>query len=105
MLKDIAITMLEEGKVLTEFEYRELENPTVRYRSIRRVFSRWPRVVSLLETEMPEVWAELTEEKKPAPIAPKPTPKAKPVAPKVKKPVVPKKPAPKVSVKKENEDE
>jgi len=96
VITNIASDMLKAGKVLSEFEYRKLPDASLTPREIKRVFGRWPRVLKMIEAVTPEVWEELTTEKV---VEPPP----KPVAPKVRKVV--KKSAPKVSVKKEIEDE
>lgn len=96
ILKSIAFDMLEAGKELSEQEYGKLTNASVSLRAVNNHFGRWPRVVKLIKVNLPEVWEEIVTEKI---VEPPP----KPVAPKVRKVV--KKPIPKVSVKKEIEDE
>lgn len=101
MIANVAIDMMEQGRILTEMEYRRLENPSVHFRDLKRVFGRWPRVLDVLKATSPEVWLELTEMAKPQP---KPAVQRPTITPK-KVPVPKDKVVPKVAVKKEKDDE
>ena len=79
-LKAIAMQMLEEGKVLTKREYEMLRNRTeVRAGTLMNMFGSWSRMLTIMESSLPEVWAEIKE---------KENPKPKPVPPKVPKPAI-----------------
>jgi hypothetical protein len=104
-LEQIAMRMLEEGKPLTAHEYKSLGSAPIRYSTAIRIFGRWERVLSYIESSLPKVWEELTNP--PKPVEPKVEVTTKPAMAKVikPKPGVRKVVQPKVSVKKEIEDE
>ena len=79
-LKSLAMQMLEEGKILTKREYEMLRNRTeVRAGTLMNMFGSWSRMLTIMESSLPEVWAEIKE---------KENPKPKPVPPKVPKPAI-----------------
>jgi len=101
-IQDICMYFAEKGKVLTQAEYIEQKDKPVPLSGIRNVFRSYSRMLSMLERNQPDLYALIgkKEEPKPAPVAPKVTPKPqpKPVAPKVTQAAV--KPAPAVKTEK-----
>lgn len=98
IIDKISMVLLEAGKPITELEYRQLQSVPVRLQTIRRYFGRWDRLLVLIQHSRPDVWKEITNPPKPA--APKVTPKKTEKVTSFSKAS-----KPKVSVKKEIEDE
>ena len=87
VLEAVSMVMLEEGKVLTKHDYEHMETRTpVRAGIVLNHFGSWSRMLSIMETNLPEVWAQIK-------LKENPPPKPKPVPPKAPKP------APKAAVK------
>lgn len=87
VLEAVSMVMLEEGKVLTKRDYEHMETRTpVRAGIILNHFGSWSRMLGIMETNLPEVWAQIK-------LKENPPPKPKPVPPKAPKP------APKAAVK------
>ena len=101
VLEAVAMVMLEEGKVLNKREYEHIETRTpIRAGLVLNFFGSWSRMLSIMESSLPDVWAEIKKKENPPP-------KPKPVPPKAPKPA-PKaavKPAVKPAVKKDKDDE
>ena len=101
VLEAVSMVMLEEGKVLTKRDYEHMETRTpVRAGIILNHFGSWSRMLGIMETNLPEVWAQIK-------LKENPPPKPKPVPPKAPKPA-PKaavKPAIKPAVIKDKDDE
>ena len=96
-LKAIAMHMLEHGKVLTKREYELMKGKAeVRAGTLMNMFGSWSRMLTIMESSLPEVWAEIKE---------KENPKPKPVPPKVPKPAVKASVKPATAVKKDKDDE
>jgi len=98
IIDKISMVLLEAGKPITEMEYRKMTNVPVRLQSIRRYFGRWERLLAIIEHSRPDVWKEISNPPKPA--APKVQPKKTEKVTSFSKAS-----KPKVSVKKEIEDE
>ena len=91
VLEAVSMVMLEEGKVLTKRDYEHMETRTpVRAGIVLNHFGSWSRMLAIMETNLPEVWAQIK-------LKENPPPKPKPVPPKAPKPSP--KPAPKAAVK------
>jgi len=91
VLEAVSMVMLEEGKVLTKHDYEHMETRTpVRAGIVLNHFGSWSRMLAIMETNLPEVWAQIK-------LKENPPPKPKPVPPKAPKPSP--KPAPKAAVK------
>jgi len=91
VLETVSMVMLEEGKVLTKHDYEHMETRTpVRAGIVLNHFGSWSRMLAIMETNLPEVWAQIK-------LKENPPPKPKPVPPKAPKPSP--KPAPKAAVK------
>tara|TARA_B100000768_G_scaffold180771_1_gene201630 strand:+ start:2258 stop:2572 length:315 start_codon:yes stop_codon:yes gene_type:complete len=87
VLEAVSMVMLEEGKVLTKRDYEHMETRTpVRAGIVLNHFGSWSRMLAIMETNLPEVWAQIK-------LKENPPPKPKPVPPKAPKP------APKAAVK------
>jgi len=87
VLEAVSMVMLEEGKVLTKHDYEHMETRTpVRAGIVLNHFGSWSRMLSIMETNLPEVWAQIK-------LKENPPPKPKPVPPKAPKP------SPKAAVK------
>ena len=87
VLEAVSMVMLEEGKILTKREYEHIEKRTpIRAGLVLNFFGSWSRMLGILESSLPDVWAEIKLKENPPP-PPKPVP---PKAPK---------PAPKAAVK------
>jgi len=87
VLEAVSMIMLEEGKVLTKHDYEHMETRTpVRAGIVLNHFGSWSRMLAIMETNLPEVWAQIK-------LKENPPPKPKPVPPKAPKP------APKAAVK------
>ena len=101
VLEAVAMVMLEEGKVLNKREYEHIETRTpIRAGLVLNFFGSWSRMLSIMESSLPDVWAEIKKKENPPP-------KPKPVPPKAPKPA-PKaavKPAVKPAVKEDKDDE
>ena len=101
VLEAVSMVMLEEGRVLTKHDYEHMKTRTpVRAGIVLNHFGSWSRMLSIMETNLPEVWAQIK-------LKENPPPKPKPVPPKVPKPA-PKaavKPAIKPAVIKDKDDE
>lgn len=80
-LERTAMFFLELGRVPTEKEYRQMGAVPVRIATMRTYFKKWEKMVFMIETHQPKIWAELQKLKAP-----------KVVATKVEKPVKPVKP-------------
>ena len=95
VLEAVVMTMMEQGKVLSRHEYEQLGmNVQVRAGIVMNHFGSWSRLLRIIETTMPEEWAQMQPKAAPPP-PPKPEPKP---APAVEKKEVPK-PAPKAEPK------
>ena len=80
-------SMRQRGKVLTKHDYEHMETRTpVRAGIVLNHFGSWSRMLAIMETNLPEVWAQIK-------LKENPPPKPKPVPPKAPKP------APKAAVK------
>ena len=91
VLEAVSMVMLEEGKVLTKHDYEHMETRTpVRAGIVLNHFGSWSRMLAIMETNLPEVWAQIK-------LKENPPPKPKPVPPKAPKPSP--KPAPEAAVK------
>jgi hypothetical protein len=101
VLEAVSMVMLEEGKVLSKHDYEHMKTRTpVRAGIVLNHFGSWSRMLNIMETNLPEVWAQIK-------LKENPPPKPKPVPPKVPKPA-PKaavKPAIKPAVIKDKDDE
>ena len=87
VLEAVSMIMLEEGRVLTKHDYEHMETrTTVRAGIVLNHFGSWSRMLAIMETNLPEVWAQIK-------LKENPPPKPKPVPPKAPKP------APKAAVK------
>jgi len=87
VLEAVSMVMLEEGKVLTKHDYEHMETRTpVRAGIVLNHFGSWSRMLGIMETNLPEVWAQIK-------LKENPPPKPKPVPPKAPKP------SPKAAVK------
>lgn len=82
VLQDIAMHMLEKGHVMTRNEWEHDATAPVRIGMIFNLFGNWPRMVGILENELPDAWKQINAKAEPAP-APKPKAEPKP-APKPK---------------------
>ena len=98
VLEAVAMVMLEEGKVLTKHEYEKVGTVPIRAGLAMNFFGSWSRMLNLIESNLPEAWAEIKRKENPPP---------KPVPPKVPKPEtkVTVKPADRPAVKKGKDDE
>ena len=99
VLEAVGMVMLEEGRVLTRHDYERIEIRTpVRSGIVMNHFGSWSRMLSIMESSLPDVWTEIKLKENPPP---------KPVPPKEPKPT-PKaavKPAVKPAVKRDKDDE
>lgn len=87
VLEAVGMVMLEEGKILDKREYQQMETRTpVRTGIVLNHFGSWSRMLGILESTLPDVWAEIKLKENPPP-PPKPAPPKEP------------KPAPKAAVK------
>lgn len=78
VLQDIAMHMLEKGHVMTRNEWEKDPKAPIRIGMIFNLFGNWPRMVGILENELPDAWKQITKKSEPAPTpAPKPAPKPK----------------------------
>ena len=59
VMEDVATVFLQEGKVLSRGEYDRLPHVPLRTAHILKQFGSWPRMVTIMETAMPEVFEEL----------------------------------------------
>jgi|SRR5210317_239228 len=97
-LQEVAMTMLEVGKVLSKHEYDRLEKKVaIRSGLVLNFFGSWSRMLQIMENELPEVWAEIKKKETPPPPPPpkpepKPAPKPAPKAAPQPKPAAPKEP-------------
>ena len=63
-----AMIMLEEGKVLSKKEFDSIARPTgVRSGNLMNLFGSWSRLVTFIEKDHPDVWAQLQGEVEPDP--------------------------------------
>ena len=63
-----AMVMLEEGKVLSKKEFDMIARPTgVRSGNLMNLFGSWSRLVTFIEKDHPDVWAQLQGEPAPQP--------------------------------------
>ena len=64
-----AMVMLEEGKVLSKKEFDMIARPTgVRSGNLMNLFGSWSRLVTFIEKDHPDVWAQLHGEVEPEPV-------------------------------------
>ena len=64
-----AMVMLEEGKVLSKKEFDMIARPTgVRSGNLMNLFGSWSRLVTFIEKDHPDVWAQLQGEDEPEPV-------------------------------------
>ena len=64
-----AMVMLEEGKVLSKKEFDMIARPTgVRSGNLMNLFGSWSRLVTFIEKDHPDVWAQLHGEVEPEPL-------------------------------------
>ena len=64
-----AMIMLEEGKVLSKKEFDSIASPTgVRSGNLMNLFGSWSRLVTFIEKDHPDVWAQLHGEVEPEPL-------------------------------------
>lgn len=56
---ELALFMLEEGKILTGTEYRKLGTGPLRWATMKRLYGNWNRAINFLEQSQPDLWAEL----------------------------------------------
>ena len=64
-----AMVMLEEGKVLSKKEFDMIARPTgVRSGNLMNLFGSWSRLVTFIEKDHPDVWAQLQGEEEPEPV-------------------------------------
>ena len=64
-----AMIMLEEGKVLSKKEFDSIARPTgVRSGNLMNLFGSWARLVTFIEKDHPDVWAQLHGEVEPEPL-------------------------------------
>lgn len=63
VLQAVAMKMLEEGRPLSKREYENCSSTPVRSADVLRHFSSWTRMLSLIESDLPEVWKELNGKK------------------------------------------
>jgi len=59
VMEDVATVFLQEGKVLSRGEYDRLPNVPLRTAHILKQFGSWPRMITIMESAMPEVFEEL----------------------------------------------
>ena len=101
VLEAVSMVMLEEGKILSKREYEHIESRTpIRAGLILNFFGSWSRMLGIMQSSLPEVWAEIKKKENPPP-------KPKPAPPKAPKPA-PKaavKPAVKPAVKEDKDEE
>lgn len=76
VLQDIAMHMLEVGHVMTRHEWENDSKAPVRIGLIFNLFGNWPRMIGILENEMPDAWKQINASK----AAPKPKTDPKPKA-------------------------
>lgn len=96
-LEAISMIMLEKGKILDKHEYERMKERTpVRAGTILNLFGSWSRMLGIMESSFPKVWAEIKTKENPPP---------KSISPKVPKPEVMVKPAVRPAVKKDKDDE
>ena len=63
-----AMIMLEEGKVLSKKEFDSIARPTgVRSGNLMNLFGSWSRLVTFIEKDHPDIWAQLQGEPAPQP--------------------------------------
>ena len=99
VLEAVSMVMLEEGRVLTKHDYEHMKTRTpVRAGIVLNHFGSWSRMLNIMETNLPEVWAQIK-------LKENPPPKPKPVPPKAPKPKAAVKPAIKPAVIKDKDDE
>lgn len=91
VLQDIAMHMLEVGHVMTRHEWEQDSKAPVRIGLIFNLFGNWPRMIGILENEMPDAWKQINAPKTPPKPKTDPKPKA---APKKESPEPLSKPAP-----------
>ena len=64
-----AMVMLEEGKVLSKKEFDMIARPTgVRSGNLMNLFGSWSRLVTFIEKDHPDVWAQLQGEEELEPV-------------------------------------
>jgi len=76
VLQDIAMHMLEVGHVMTRHDWEQDTKAPVRIGLIFNLFGNWPRMIGILENEMPDAWKQINAPKE----APKPKIDPKPKA-------------------------
>ena len=76
VLQDIAMHMLEVGHVMTRHNWEQDSKAPIRVGLILNLFGNWPRMLGILENEMPDAWKQINAPKE----APKPKTDPKPKA-------------------------
>ena len=76
VLQDIAMHMLEVGHVMTRHEWENDSKAPIRIGLIFNLFGNWPRMIGILENEMPDAWKQINAPK----AAPEPKTDPKPKA-------------------------
>ena len=73
ILEQVAMFMLEQGKILTKHEY-DMFGPEVPLRSglVMNHFGAWTRLITFIENDMPDVYKQLTAPTSPPPPPPPP---------------------------------
>lgn len=59
ILEQLGKFMLEQGGVMDKVQYMEAKETPVRYSFIHTYFGTWGRMLSLLQTHNPELWAKI----------------------------------------------
>ena len=77
-LEAISMVMLEEGKILNKHEYEHIKTRTlIRAGTVLNLFGTWSRMLGIIETSFPEVWAEIKLKENPPKLVPPKAPKPK----------------------------
>lgn len=104
IVKQLAEFFLEIGKVPADRrEYGAMENGPVRVSQLSCYFGAWGALLTTMQQQEPELWAQIHAPK--PKVAPKPAPKTAEAKPKPAPAKVAQKPVAKPAVKKEKEDE
>ena len=67
---ELGMFMLEEGKIFTGEEYKQLDQAPMRWATMRRLYGNWNRALNHLRQTQPDLWKELQalgDKKAPAP--------------------------------------
>ena len=68
-IRAAAMAMLEEGKVLSKRDFDNITKPTgIRSGNLMNLFGSWSRLVTFIEKDHPDVWAQLHGEVEPEPV-------------------------------------